>query len=199
MYVRSGHAAQVIVQTARSREAGLIVMSTHGRGGLDRWLHGSVADQVLRETPQPVILVPPGYERPWPGHFPLRILLTLDGSALAEAAIGPADDLAGALGAALMLVRVVEHSPPDAGGAGPRITGRHFETKLSEAQKYLREVEHRLQTDGRLIAVRITVGHPATAITTIARMLKVHLLVMATHGCSGLARVVLGSVATETL
>ena len=57
--VESGHAAQVILQAARSKGADLIAMSTHGRSGLSHLLLGSVTDEVLRRSPIPVLVIKP--------------------------------------------------------------------------------------------------------------------------------------------
>src|SRR5262249_2599810 len=96
-------AAAAITDPTQRRKAGLVVMSTHGRPGLGRWIYGSVADRVLRQTDVPVLLVPPGCERTWSDNRKPRILVPLDGSDLAEEALGPADELAEALGAELLL------------------------------------------------------------------------------------------------
>jgi nucleotide-binding universal stress UspA family protein len=58
----SGPASEVIVEQARERGADLIAMTTHGRGGLTRWVFGSVAEDVLRHAPCPVLLVRAGHE-----------------------------------------------------------------------------------------------------------------------------------------
>src|SRR5207244_4373078 len=56
-----GHAAAAIIEVAAQRNAGLIVLSSHGRSGLGRLVYGSVADAVLRESKVPVLVVrPPG-------------------------------------------------------------------------------------------------------------------------------------------
>jgi nucleotide-binding universal stress UspA family protein len=55
--VRSGDVADEILRHAEEIEADLIVMSTHGRSGLGRWVYGSVADRVLRQAETPVLLV----------------------------------------------------------------------------------------------------------------------------------------------
>lgn len=52
-----GPVAEAIIEHARDEEADMIVMSTHGRGGLSRWVYGSVADRVLQAAPCPVLLV----------------------------------------------------------------------------------------------------------------------------------------------
>jgi nucleotide-binding universal stress UspA family protein len=53
-----GNPARAILDAAHTRQADLIVMATHGRGGLRRWAYGSIADQVLRQAEKPVLLVP---------------------------------------------------------------------------------------------------------------------------------------------
>ena len=74
-----------ILDAAADADTGLIVMSTHGRGGLDRWLHGSVADAVLRESPVPVLVIPSLGRAQW-GDAPPKVLVTLDGSDRSRAA-----------------------------------------------------------------------------------------------------------------
>ena len=60
MEVTEGDPSEVILQTARRQEAGLIVMGTHGLGGLRKLLLGSTTEQVLRRTEWPVLAVPAG-------------------------------------------------------------------------------------------------------------------------------------------
>ena len=55
--VEMGLAAETIIDYAREHPIDLIVMATHGRSGLQRWVYGSVADKVLRETDLPILLV----------------------------------------------------------------------------------------------------------------------------------------------
>ncbi len=55
--VEMGLAAETIIEYARSHAVDLIVMATHGRSGLPRWVYGSVADKVLRGANVPVLLV----------------------------------------------------------------------------------------------------------------------------------------------
>ena len=57
-HVSEDDAAHAILDAAGRQHAGLVVMSTHGRTGLGRWVYGSVADEVLRHAPCPVLLVP---------------------------------------------------------------------------------------------------------------------------------------------
>ncbi len=55
--ILEGHAADKIIELACQERVDLIVMSTHGRSGLSRWVHGSVATKVLQHAPCPVFLV----------------------------------------------------------------------------------------------------------------------------------------------
>lgn len=58
-----GPVAEAILDHARSLDVDVIVMSTHGRGGVSRWVYGSVADRVLQAAPCPVLLVRAGAGR----------------------------------------------------------------------------------------------------------------------------------------
>lgn len=112
-HVRHGRAQRIILDAARRWDADLVAMSTHGGSGAGRWLYGSVADHVLRHSPVPVLLVPAACELLWPvrpelrTRRPPRILVTLDGSEMAESVLGVACAVAAALEAELHLVRVV--------------------------------------------------------------------------------------------
>jgi nucleotide-binding universal stress UspA family protein len=55
--IMEGQPAQAIIDLACNEEADLIVMCTHGRSGLSRWVHGSVATKVLQHAPCPIFLV----------------------------------------------------------------------------------------------------------------------------------------------
>lgn len=181
-----------ICHVVRQRNVDLIAMSTHGRSGLGRWLYGSVADQVLRDAEVPVLLISPICERPWPAEPPVRILVPLDGSALAEEAIAVAVQLAEALRAELVLLRVVERYSPD-------FNDFNLHAERARAESYLQEVAAGLSVPARLLVLESAHELPATVIARSAREEGVHLVAMATHGRSGLARVLMGSVATTTL
>jgi nucleotide-binding universal stress UspA family protein len=73
----AGPAAGALAEHIRARDIDLVVMTTHGRGGLSRWWLGSVTDRLLRRTSAPVLLLHPR-ESPQPTEF-RRILVALDG------------------------------------------------------------------------------------------------------------------------
>jgi nucleotide-binding universal stress UspA family protein len=64
--VTEGEPAAVILEAAAEQDVDLIVMSSHGRGGLARWSFGSVSDRVLRHSPCPVLVVRQGAKTPEP-------------------------------------------------------------------------------------------------------------------------------------
>ncbi len=109
----------------------------------------------------------------------MRILVPLDGSARSEAVLEPVVDLARALQASLLLLRVT-HTP-------------------QAAQVYLEQVAQRLADLGVHSTLHVAGGDPVEEITRVARQSAVDLIALATHGRTGLTRLAAGSVATGTL
>ena len=189
---------ELIAKAADSSHADLIVLSTHGRSGLGRWVYGSVADHVVRTAQVPVLVVPPSSIPEWPTNRKLRCLVPLDGSDRSAAVLGPAKALAATLDAELLLLQVVE--PPSAAfvTAYPTIP-LDTEAELARATQYLQDVAAELRAQGRTVTVQAVLGNPSVLIAQTAREQGADALLMATHGRSGLARFALGSVATGTL
>jgi nucleotide-binding universal stress UspA family protein len=104
-----GPPAEEIVAEVRLRGADLVVMTTHGRAGPGRWVYGSVAEGVLAHSPVPVLLLQSWLgERPWRRlHEKARLLVPLDGSPFAEAALPVAIDFIQQFGGELQLVQAV--------------------------------------------------------------------------------------------
>jgi nucleotide-binding universal stress UspA family protein len=191
--------ARAIATFADEEHASLIVMSTHGRSGIGRWVYGSVADSVLRQSQTPVLLVPPHAERPLPADRRLRLLVPLDGSELAEEAIESVDALAGSFGAEITVLRVVEPPTYPLYGGGYGYLPFDDEAELASARRYLQPHVDQLQARGFAVTARATIGRPSWAVAQVARDIEADVVVMATHGDSGLVRLVLGSVATSVL
>jgi nucleotide-binding universal stress UspA family protein len=196
-----GDAANVILDATVDMPADLIVMSTHGRGGIGRWLYGSIADQVLVRANVPVLLVPSGCDRPWSEGRRLKILVPLDGSDLSEAALGPARVLSRTIGADLLLLRVVEQEP-DVLWSVNWVGVATYSAKpddFGEARQYLEDLVtppgHADSANDTLVET----GDPSSAIQKIAQQESIDLIAMATHGRTGLARLTMGSVATTAL
>lgn len=193
-----GEPALTIIQEANQRDVDLVVMSTHGRFGLGRWIYGSVADAVMRHAPVPVILVPATGQLVRVVDHPPRILVPLDGSSLAEEVLGAVGNLAEAMGADLILTRVVEpHSPAYTDMDYVVTIDPTMEVKA--AQDYLESVAARLRTAGRSVQVQGDYGVAETTITDMAERLEAAIIAMATHGRGGITRLLLGSVATSVV
>jgi nucleotide-binding universal stress UspA family protein len=174
-------------------------MSTHGRSGLGRMIYGSVADAVLRRATVPVLLVSAHCERRWGDRPPGRVLVPLDGSELGETALGPAQDLATALGAGLLLVQILPLPVASYGYPMPYLDPATFNAQLDGVKTYLEGVAGPLRAAGKDVAIESDLGHPAGGIARLAREQDVDAVAMATHGRTGLARVVLGNTATGVI
>ncbi len=124
-----------------------------------------------------------------------KILVPLDGSALAEAALPKALEMAESSGAKLLLIRAAEaHTLP---GVDP--TEAQIKV-VQEAEDYLGQVGDRLAALGQKnVETSVWYGPAAYAIVEAARLNKVDLIAMTTHGRSGLGRLIVGSVAESVL
>jgi nucleotide-binding universal stress UspA family protein len=182
-------AGRAILERARAIGAGLILLSTHGRGGIGRWIFGSVAEQLIRRTDLPLLIVPARAARDWPESHPRRLLVPLDGSPFAEEALDTAVGLAARCRGRLVLVSVVG---PGGRQSGPLPTA-------TAASLYLRQVADRLRSTWLEVELDVATGPAVGTITSLARRHRADLLVMATHGASGLRRTLLGGVATGLL
>lgn len=198
-----GPAGQVIVREARVRRAWLIAMATHGRGGLGRALYGSVADRVIRQAPVPVLLV-----RAWhAGDSRARligtgpILVSLDGSAYAEESLPFARMLASLLRARVLLVQAIP--PLDTALTPDGMAVALFTEDRTDAEQAARKRLARLATGlmAQGIAAEVIVRHgdPAATIAAVAEEQGAALTVLATHGRTGLDRLLLGSVAERVV
>lgn len=187
-----------IVKTAADLQADLIVMSTHGRGGVGQLMYGSVAEHVVRHAPVPVILVTAKTCCPRVDESPLRILVPLDGTAHSEAAIGPASELACTLRAGLLVLRAAEPRLERGMPWEPDWSPRRQQV-VDEARRYLEDTAGLLRADGHDVEVRVETGPPSDAIARVANELGSAIVVMATHGRGALSRLLVESVASETL
>jgi nucleotide-binding universal stress UspA family protein len=123
------------------------------------------------------------------------ILVPLDGSVLAEAALPKALELAELSGARVLLLRAAEAQTL------PGVDPTEAQVKVvGEAEAYLAQVQTRLTRQGRVtVETAVWYGPAALAIVEAARIRKVDQIVMTTHGRSGLGRLLLGSVAESVL
>lgn len=198
-----GDAAHELIDRAKSGAADLLVMATHGRGGIERAWLGSVADEVVHHVRLPAVLVRPREDESPPGDPTLEhIVAATDGSEAAEAAARQAIDLARLFDARVTLLRVV-YFP--AGMSSPyiphaaRLDQETTERREREARKALDEMAARLG-DGIHLGTRVVIGyHPARAILDAIPEIGCDLIALGTHRRARLARIVLGSVADKVV
>ena len=124
-----------------------------------------------------------------------KVLVPLDGSTLAEQALTKALDLVEGADPALLLLRAAEAS------TWPGVDPTEEQIRVvREAEQYLAAVQARLAAKGlRKVETSVWYGPPASAIVEAARVAHADLVVMTTHGRSGLGRLILGSVAEAVL
>jgi nucleotide-binding universal stress UspA family protein len=200
--VRDGQPAHEILDEVRAQDAGLVIMRTHGRSGIERAVLGSTAQQVLAATHVPIVFVRPGERRL--DHL-RTMLVPLDGSPGGAIGLGAAVGLAQATGAALRLLEVVIPIPmyifESAAWSGGVFVDPAWDAEgLAAAQAYVASIGARLaervsDVKGEAIMSR-SVGE---AIVRRASEQSVDLIVMSSHALTGVARAVLGSVADEVV
>jgi nucleotide-binding universal stress UspA family protein len=201
----SGAVGPALATYVRELGIELVVMGTHGRGGLQRTWIGSVADHLIRHLGVPVLLVRSPEGRP-AREWALgagQIMVPLDGSPLAEEALDGAVRMARLLDAEIALVQVVrpvllsaDPSLPVPSSYDEELTGMW----RSQAQDYLDGMIERLQVQGLRASGVAVIGWRATeSILDLARPERVAMVVIATHGRGGLRRLALGSVADKVV
>lgn len=197
--VRSGRPSEQILAYATEKGARFIVMSTHGRSGVSRWWYGSVADRIVHTSPIPVVVVGPNALRDGGAYSIRHVATPLDGSALSESAIPTAVELAAALGARLTLVRAVRWAAQAYPYTLPEAYVPQLDAELEAgAQAYLQAVRGGIDTTVP-IDTSVVRGAVAESLMDFCEREAVDLVVMSTHGRSGLARATLGSVADRLL
>ena len=195
-----GHkVADRLAEYATEVHADIILMASHGHSGISRVWLGSVADELVRHSRTPLLVIRPSEHGDVVAPTLRHILVPLDGSDLAEGALGPASDLARATGARITLAHVVSIVTV----LGPRIlpvVQKEFEPELERATAYLEGVASGLRDEGLDVATQAVHGKtPALALPALAEELGADVIAMATHGYGGLKRTLLGSVADKLL
>ena len=199
----TGKTGPALAQYVRELGIDLVVMATHGRGGIRRAWLGSVADHLIRNLEVPVLLVRPREGEPAPDHPPGagQILVPLDGSPLAEEALDAAAELARIWGTELTLLQVVQPVLLSTDPALPLPSAYDEELTAmcrTQAQDYLDDVVERMRGQGiRAAGVAVVGWNAVGSILDVARPDRVAVVVLATHGRGGLRRLTLGSVADK--
>jgi nucleotide-binding universal stress UspA family protein len=203
-----GAPAQTIITWASDAPADLIVLTSHGHTGPGRWALGSVTQHVVRHAPTPVLVVNVTDEPTQPAKTPSRLLVSLDGSPLAEQALAPAIEVLAALSGSgnvsLHLLEVVDWDLPAEQAAADQV--------LKLTREYLASVATRVESVHadvlrRPVTWQVAVDHDAA--TKLIHVMETgegaeppgpfDLMAMATHGRSGIMRWALGSTTERVL
>jgi nucleotide-binding universal stress UspA family protein len=195
--------AATLSRHAAAIGADLIVMTTHGRGGMARFWLGSVTDALMHIGTIPLLLIPSPDRVPDVRHLATfrQIVVPLDGGALAEHILQHALALGAGMSATYTLLRVVTPATLFRPAAFTLPTDLDPDTtrqQQTEAHRYLQAIATRLQADGLEVRTQVVVAQsPATAILEYARDHAADLIALATHGRGGAVRLLLGSVADK--
>ncbi len=213
VFVGEGRAEMIIADLAAREPDGLIVMSTHGRGGLSRMVMGSVTARVVSSVSNPTLVVRGGLlDGVKVGRSLDNIIVPLDGSAFAEHALAYAGELARACGAQVVLVRSTRNTDylrahtqwsrlDDEGGfhfGGP---AEMASSMVALSREYLWRKADELETQFALSDVEAvnSLDEPADAVVDLAKRSRNAVVVMATRGRWGVGRALLGSVADQVV
>ena len=194
-FVEKGTPEDMIIERAAGDKDTLIVMATHGRSGIQRWVLGSVADKVLHGSTNHLFLIRANDQAKAGGEAPLKkVIVPLDGSQLAETVLPYVVDLAQKMRLEVVLMRSY---------ALPTSTADEYQTYSdeliglieAEARDYLAEKVKEVKGKGlENVSSVVNIGYGAEEIITLARNTPDNFIAMCTHGRSGMKRFVLGSV-----
>ena len=201
--VRTGKPFHEIALAAGERAADLIVIATHGHTGLKRVLLGSTAERVVRHAPCPVLTIPTRTLTKRAGKTPAfklkKILVPIDFSKISKDALPYAVLLAGHFGSEVILLNVVEMFPIDH-LQGPELTNQTMVPVMKQAEA---DLEHMAASLSKSAGVRSSAivrrGTPFAEICHAAKTLGADLIVLTTHGYTGLKHVWLGSTAERVV
>ena len=193
--VRTDIPHKAILSYATEQDIDLVVMGTHGRTGVERYLLGSVTEKVVRLSDVPVLTVRAEDESDVTYPY-TDILVPTDGSEGAEAAISPAVDIARTYDARVHALSVI-----DTMAMGVDVRSSAILDALEESARSAVETIEEQAARASVSAVETAIqhGYPYRAIRSYVEEHDIDLVVMGTHGRSGIERYLLGSVAEKTV
>jgi nucleotide-binding universal stress UspA family protein len=200
----TGHVAEQIVDYADKENIGLIVMTTHGRSGIRRWILGNVAAKVVRATDRPIALIRAKDTPPEARAERInKILVPLDGSKASEVVIPHVSELASKLKAEVVLFQVVAPSYFVYAIPGEAVLQPHspedLQNMIENSKLYLDKVGAEFRDKGIETTSEVGIGGPAEEIIRIADEIQVDMVAMSTHGHSSISLWAFGSNADKVL
>ena len=197
--------ARSIVEHSGELSPDLIVMCTHGESGLRDIMVGSIAQQVISRGKTPILLVQPVEDRFAQTINFHKLLVALDGDPEHEKALPLAKELAKNLNANLDLVMVVYTLgtlPSERAVTSrllPAATSIMLDMTESSAQDYLQQMAASFHSEGLNVSWEVRRGDPVANIIDSAEQSSIDLIVLATHGKSGMGAFWAGSVAPKVV
>jgi nucleotide-binding universal stress UspA family protein len=187
--VEQGEAYERIVDVAEAENCDLIVMGRKGHGRIEKALIGCVTERVIGYTHKDVLVVPKGAKVSME-----NILLATDGSKYSDAASMKAIDLAKSYNAGLTVASVVETNDEFLASAPGAV-----ETLVKKAKAVVEGVRKRAAEAGVKAAGFVKEGDAFEAITGLAEDNKAGVIVLGSHGRTGLTRLLMGSVTAKVI
>ena len=193
-----------LINYADQIKAELVIIGSRGASNQARWPLGNVAQKILRISKIPVLVVKRSPQDVADVSGPLikKILLPLDGSKLSETAIPHAATMAGWTESELVLTQVIQHVEVPSGSPATGITWHvgDYEIYLrSQADNYLGKIAGSLKDTVKNVTSTVLTGSPAEQIIDYSEKSGVDLIVMSSHGRSGVGRWFFGSVTEKIL
>lgn len=203
--------ADGILDYAGKNKADLIVMASHGLSGIGKWIRGSVADKVLNQADIPVLRIraascePPIFRK----GEKMTVLVPMDGSPQAEKVLEHVYKVADHFGKdnlEFILLRVCElfsyphmHYPPPASLTWQEYLNYEKKRARNICTSYLSGIKRRLKEDGLNVRLSTPMGSPIETISKYLAKNHVDLIILSTHGRTGLSELALGSVANGVM
>lgn len=198
---READVARSIAAHASELHADLVILCTHGGGGVRDFLLGSIAQQVLQHGTLSILLVRPGPGGSAPPFGVRQLLVPLDGTPAHEPAVPAAIAMARLFAAPVHLVMVVPTVATLSGEQAlsgmflPTTTRAMLDRMAQDAEIYLAQMKARFEQEGVPATTETLRGNPAEELLTCAQDLDSCLVVMGSHGRAGLRGLLAGSVA----
>ncbi|SYZ72852.1 UspA domain protein [Candidatus Zixiibacteriota bacterium] len=198
---REGDVARSIVEHAAEMNPDMVIMCTHGRGGFRGLWYGSIAQQALQLGTWPILLIPPAETESLIEFNPKKILVPLDGNHDFEPALNEAVPIAKAFGSRMHLVIVIPTVAKMAGERGtvgkflPTAARVMLELAVQGGQDYLAGVAQKCLRSNLEVTTEVLRGDTVAEILEFAGQMESDLIVMSSHGRTGISAHLEGSVA----
>lgn len=196
----SGRAHAVIQEQVAALGADLVVIGTHGLGGVERLLLGSTAEKVVRTVTCPVMTVPPAVHDSAPAVSFTRILCATDFSPSARRAVAVALDLGRQAGGAVTVLHAIEYLDPEE--PEDRIDAELRVTRSRLIEHFRQRLQGELASETPTwceIHERLAVNRAWREILATAAALPADLIVMGAQGHSGLELMLYGSTTSQVV